>query len=900
MKPHPQGFIALISAVIISAVLLALATAIGSSTFFARFDALNREFKRLSLGLAESCITTALGKIGSNFNYTITSDPNYSSSRGGVVVSLGTLYGKPAECVITAPTTNPTPVQGKKTFTLSAKANFNGAFSEINASAIAQDPNTAPVTPPPTCAFSPSAISIPGGQSFAYAWSVGGQNITSFTMDHGIGALAVPSGSSTITPLNSPGEVIYTATVVNPGGSNTCTIVVTVTPPPPSPSCADTVMIFDRTGSMSSSDRSNERNAGNTLTNLYAGVSSLPKIGAGSFGGIDGSYASVPANGQLTASYSTILSTISTLTGSNSSVGSNLGAAITVGATELSSVRHDPNKQKVLIFVSDGLPNEPTTNTTLDTGFLAPTANSANNSLTGDAWTNPANAYGAGTTVDAQGHRHRYQNFGFSIPSNATIRGIEVSTNASTTPSSSQATLFSDSFGTGSTDSTFNESPPWTEGGGGAEKRASGSGNDSGSPDGGRFASIDNGGWICQNINASGQSNMLLSYYWRGDTDTESTDDLVVEYNTNGSNCNTGSGWNTITTQDLNTSTGAWSQRTNIALPSLLNNDSSFLIRFRSTASSGDEDARIDGIGLTAGTLVSCSLGVDLSWNGGSSWTSERTQTLTSSMTQYTLGGTNDLWGRSWGVNDFSNGNLRTRIHASPSGPGCGVDTFSMRVTYSLPSTPSQYALDAAQSAKGNGVNIFSIHYGDTSGQTFMGQLASNSTIPASSIVSASRVSGTVTVTTASSHRLTANQRVQISGVSNSSFNGTYTVTSTPSPTTFTYSLSGTTANATGGTVTPTNLFISPASSAMTGIFQSIGYQVCPAASPSCSNTADDDGDGLYDEQDSGCHTDGNASNPTSYDPNDPDEWTTPPTPTPPAPPPPPPSITIGSWLEVP
>lgn len=38
---------------------------------------------------------------------------------------------------------------------------------------------------------------------------------------------------------------------------------------------------------------------------------------------------------------------------------------------------------------------------------------------------------------------------------------------------------------------------------------------------------------------------------------------------------------------------------------------------------------------------------------------------------------------------------------------------------------------------------------------------------------------------------------------------------------------------------------------------------------PECSDTADNDGDGVSDADDPGCHTDGDAGNPDSYDPND-------------------------------
>jgi LPXTG-motif cell wall-anchored protein len=41
---------------------------------------------------------------------------------------------------------------------------------------------------------------------------------------------------------------------------------------------------------------------------------------------------------------------------------------------------------------------------------------------------------------------------------------------------------------------------------------------------------------------------------------------------------------------------------------------------------------------------------------------------------------------------------------------------------------------------------------------------------------------------------------------------------------------------------------------------------------PECSNNKDDDGDGLVDEDDPGCHSDGNPNNASSYNPDDDDE----------------------------
>jgi len=47
-------------------------------------------------------------------------------------------------------------------------------------------------------------------------------------------------------------------------------------------------------------------------------------------------------------------------------------------------------------------------------------------------------------------------------------------------------------------------------------------------------------------------------------------------------------------------------------------------------------------------------------------------------------------------------------------------------------------------------------------------------------------------------------------------------------------------------------------------------------AAPACSDGTDNDGDGVADIDDPGCHTDGNAGNPGSFDPNDNDESNSP------------------------
>lgn len=67
-------------------------------------------------------------------------------------------------------------------------------------------------------------------------------------------------------------------------------------------------------------------------------------------------------------------------------------------------------------------------------------------------------------------------------------------------------------------------------------------------------------------------------------------------------------------------------------------------------------------------------------------------------------------------------------------------------------------------------------------------------------IDTASRVSNVVTITTDDPHDFTAGRSITISGVTDASFNGTFTIVSTPSTTTFTYAQTAADAASSGGT----------------------------------------------------------------------------------------------------
>jgi hypothetical protein len=79
MTTPSRGFIALTSAILIAAVLLGITTTLSTSGYFARGDSLTSEFKRVSLGLAESCANAALLKFATNYSYA-----------GNETISIGT------------------------------------------------------------------------------------------------------------------------------------------------------------------------------------------------------------------------------------------------------------------------------------------------------------------------------------------------------------------------------------------------------------------------------------------------------------------------------------------------------------------------------------------------------------------------------------------------------------------------------------------------------------------------------------------------------------------------------------------------------------------------------------------------------------------------------------------
>lgn len=97
-------------------------------------------------------------------------------------------------------------------------------------------------------------------------------------------------------------------------------------------------------------------------------------------------------------------------------------------------------------------------------------------------------------------------------------------------------------------------------------------------------------------------------------------------------------------------------------------------------------EVRLDGFAdATTGTPLYC---VELSWNGGTTWTTAKTTAnLTTAEVTYTLGTTADNWGRTWAVSELTNANFRVRItsRASNTARAFSLEWAAVRVTYTPP-----------------------------------------------------------------------------------------------------------------------------------------------------------------------------------------------------------------------
>jgi Domain of unknown function (DUF4082)/Bacterial Ig-like domain/Bacterial Ig-like domain (group 2)/Putative Ig domain len=94
-------------------------------------------------------------------------------------------------------------------------------------------------------------------------------------------------------------------------------------------------------------------------------------------------------------------------------------------------------------------------------------------------------------------------------------------------------------------------------------------------------------------------------------------------------------------------------------------------------------EVRLDSkVNSTANAPLMC---VQVSWNGGATWTTaQSTPTLTTATATYVFGGPSNTLGRTWAVGEFSNANFRVRIIdvAASTARTFSLDWIAVRITY--------------------------------------------------------------------------------------------------------------------------------------------------------------------------------------------------------------------------
>jgi type II secretory pathway pseudopilin PulG len=129
--------------------------------------------------------------------------------------------------------------------------------------------------------------------------------------------------------------------------------------------------------------------------------------------------------------------------------------------------------------------------------------------------------------------------------------------------------------------------------------------------------------------------------------------------------------------------------------------------RFYNYGFSVPTGATINGIEVSLVAKVDSTTGapkicVQLSWDGGATWTAAKsTSTLSTNAAPYTVGGSTDTWGRTWTNTNFSNANFRMRIIdvASNNSRDFSLDYAGVKVYYngiaSLPNDQEPFGYGA-------------------------------------------------------------------------------------------------------------------------------------------------------------------------------------------------------------
>jgi hypothetical protein len=119
-----KGFVALMSVIIISAILLGLTAAANTAGFFSRFSELDGEYKQASYALAGACVNTALLTLAQQYAYAPSNQQVMLGSDSCIIVGVTTVSA----------------AASSKTVTIQTRAAYKNTFTTLQVTAQVQNP----------------------------------------------------------------------------------------------------------------------------------------------------------------------------------------------------------------------------------------------------------------------------------------------------------------------------------------------------------------------------------------------------------------------------------------------------------------------------------------------------------------------------------------------------------------------------------------------------------------------------------------------------------------------------------------------------------------------------------------------------------------------------------------
>ena len=138
----------------------------------------------------------------------------------------------------------------------------------------------------------------------------------------------------------------------------------------------------------------------------------------------------------------------------------------------------------------------------------------------------------------------------------------------------------------------------------------------------------------------------------------------------------TSSNWSTFSTSTLAASDNSYSVASLGFDP--VGQISDFNFGIPSGATINGVEVKVEG----KTTSFSSGLPISLSWNDGTSYTSTKSNTITTTESVFTYGSSSDTWGHSWSDTEFADGTFRLKVDPPSTNWNMNIDHIQVKVYY--------------------------------------------------------------------------------------------------------------------------------------------------------------------------------------------------------------------------